>query len=130
VEQWPAHSGRRHFGFEPKKFSTPVHWADVVQSGKLGADDVDGLFEGFMDGGDEGSAVGAGDADGVDEGFAKGADDVDGSAVGRNVGMNEGSNDMDGFDDGVDDHDDEVNGSQIGLFPSRLDPNSCVLNQT
>jgi len=56
---------------DPKKVSTPVHGADVVHSGRLGADEVDGVcedgaddVEGAVDGADEGWN----DDDGDDEG--------------------------------------------------------------
>jgi len=64
-------------GFDPKKVNTPEHWADVVHSGTLGADDMDGVFEGAMEG--------------LDEGFV----------VAVNVGWDDGANDTDGDDDNL-----------------------------
>jgi len=111
---------------DPKNVSTPVHWTDVVHSGRLGADDVDGAFDGLMEGANDGIFMGAGDVDGVDDGLVEGADDADGLADGMNVGINEGLDDVDGSPDGVDDHD-EVKGLQIGLELASLFPYTAVL---
>jgi len=54
MSQWPAHFGRRQSGFDPKNVRTPAHLIDVVHRGRLGADDVDGVYESFIDGKVEG----------------------------------------------------------------------------
>ena len=110
VSQCPAHSGRRHFGLDPKKVSTPVHGADVLHSGRLGADEVDGVceegaddVEGTVYGADEGFNVGRteGVVEGMDEGIDVGYDDVDGLGEGMKEGVKEGADDTDGSVEGT-----------------------------
>ena len=66
-----------------------MHGVDVVHSGRLGADEVDGVFEslddveGTVDGADEGFDVGRTEGAEEDEGIGVGYDDVDGSTVGH-----------------------------------------------
>ena len=55
-----------------------MHGADVLHSGRLGADEVDGVFEG------------ADDAEGELDGADDGTDDVDGSDVGMMEGAEDG----------------------------------------
>jgi len=102
-------------GFDPKNVSTPVHGTDVVHIGRLGADDVDGVF-------DEGADDVEGAVDGIADGIVVAVGDVDG----MNVGIKEGLDDVDGSADGVVDQD-EVKGSQMSLNLSLLDPLMAVL---
>jgi len=80
-----------------------VHGADVLHSGRLGADEVDGVFEGLDD------VEGAVESD--DEGFDVGA--TEGAEEGINEGIDDGLYDVDGSAEGVDVHD-ELKGSQMG----------------
>ena len=69
-------------GLDPKKVSTPVHGTDVLHSGRLGADEVDGVCDCFMEGADDAE----GELDGADDG----TDDVDGPDVGMTEGAEDG----------------------------------------
>jgi len=109
-------------GFDPKNVSTPVHGTDVVHSGRLGADDVDGVFDEDIVGINEIEGLADGVADGIADGIVVAVGDVDG----MNVGINEGLDDVDGSADGVVDQD-EVKGSQMSLYLSLLDPLMTVL---
>ena len=75
-----------HLGFDPKKVNTPEHGVDVVHSGKLGADDIDGVFEGAIE------RVGEGFVVGVDVGWDDGANDIDGDDDNLVDGSAEGKN--------------------------------------
>ena len=97
-----------------------MHGADVLHSGRLGADEVDGVFE-------EGADDVEGTVDGADEGFDVGR--TEGAVEGMDEWMREGADDTDGSAEGVDVHD-EIKGSQIGLYSPLLDPSRFLLKRT
>ena len=85
-----------------------MHRTDVLHSGRLGADEVDGVCE-----------EGADDVEGKVDGDDDGTDDVDGSDVGRTEGAEEGMDE--GIDVGYDDVDGSVEGIVAHPAPKMVD---------